>query len=122
MKLRTERDCKFIKDKTMCINIRGDVSPCYALMHAYTCYIYEREKQMYPCYLGNVNDRPLREIWQKRGYINFRETVEDYKFPSCTDCKGLDGCNYTEDNAMDCWGNSPSCAECLWARRIIACP
>lgn len=122
MKLRTERYCKFIKDKTMCINYKGEVSPCYALMHAYKCYIYEREKQMYPCYLGNVNETSLRDIWQKKGYINFRETVEDFKFPSCTDCRGLDGCNYTEDNSMDCWGNSPSCAECLWARRIIACP
>lgn len=122
MKLRTERYCKFVKDKTMSINFRGDVSPCYALMHAYKCYVYGRERQMYPCYIGNVNDKSLKEIWQERGYINFRETVEDYRFPSCTDCKGLDGCNYTEDNSMDCWGNSPSCAECLWARRIIACP
>ena len=23
---------------------------------------------------------------------------------------------------MDCWGNSPSCAECLWSRKLIACP
>lgn len=122
MKLRTERYCKFVKDKSMSINYKGDVSPCYALMHAYKCYIYGREKQMYPCYLGNVKEKSLREIWQQRGYMNFREAVEDFKFPSCTDCKGLDGCNYTEDNAMDCWGNSPSCAECLWSRRIIACP
>mgnify|MGYP000872159639 CR=1 FL=1 len=122
MKLRTERYCKFVKDKTMCINYNGDVSPCYALMHAYNCYVYGRERQMHPCYLGNVNNQTLKEIWQDSGYMNFRETVEDFKFPSCTDCKGLDGCNYTEDNSMDCWGNSPSCAECLWARRIIACP
>lgn len=122
MKLRTERYCKFVKDKTMSINFRGDVSPCYALMHSYKCYIYGREKQIYPCYLGNVNKKTLKEIWLERGFINFRETVEDFKFPSCTDCKSLDGCNYTEDNVMDCWGNSPSCAECLWSRRIIACP
>lgn len=122
MKLRTERYCKFINDKSMSINYKGEVCPCYALMHAYKCYIYGREKQMYPCYIGNVNAKSLKEIWQDRGYINFREAVEDFKFPSCTDCRGLDGCNYTEDNSMDCWGNSPSCAECLWARRIIACP
>lgn len=122
MKLRTERECKFVKDKTMSINFRGDVSPCYALMHAYKCYIYGREKHMYPCYLGNVRERSLQEIWLERGYMNFRETVEDYKFPSCADCKVVDYCNYPLDNSMDCWGNSPSCADCLWARNIIACP
>jgi len=67
MKLRTERYCKFIKDKSMSINFRGDVSPCYALMHSYKCYVYGREKQMNPCYLGNVNIKTLKEIWLERG-------------------------------------------------------
>ncbi len=122
MKLRTERYCKFVEDKSLCINYQGNVSPCYALMHTYHCYIYGRKKQMYPCYMGNVNDKKLQEIWLKSGYVNFRRTVSEYHFPSCTDCKVLDGCNYTDSNEMDCWGNSPSCSECLWARRIIACP
>lgn len=122
MKLRTERHCKFVKDKSLCINYQGNVSPCYALMHTYECYIYGRKKQMYPCYLGNVNEKKLRDIWMDSKYVTFRQTVDEFRFPSCTDCKSLDGCNYTDSNEMDCWGNSPSCAECLWARRIIACP
>ncbi|TWH51848.1 tungsten cofactor oxidoreductase radical SAM maturase [Sporomusa sp. KB1] len=122
MKLRTERYCKFVQDKSLCINHKGNVSPCYPLMHTYQCYVYGRQKQMYPCYLGNVNEKTLREIWMDSGYVNFRQTVNDYRFPSCTDCRMLDGCNYTDSNEMDCWANSPSCAECLWARRIIACP
>ncbi|WHH58602.1 tungsten cofactor oxidoreductase radical SAM maturase [Petroclostridium sp. X23] len=122
MKLRTERSCKFVKDKSFCINYQGNVSPCYALMHSYQCYIYGRKKQMHPCYLGNVNEKKLQEIWMDSGYINFRRVVNENLFPSCTDCKYQDGCSYTESNEMDCWGNSPSCAECLWARRIIACP
>jgi tungsten cofactor oxidoreducase radical SAM maturase len=122
MKLKTERECKFVKDKTMSINFKGEVSPCYALMHAYKCYIYGREKRMNPCYLGNVHEKSLREIWLQRGYMNFRETVEDFKFPSCADCNCVNYCNYTLDNSVDCWSNSPSCADCLWARNIIACP
>ena len=122
MKLRTERSCKFVKDKSLCINYQGNVSPCYALMHTYECYIYGRKKQIYPCYLGNVNEKRLLDIWTDPGYVNFRRAVDENLFPSCTDCKSLDGCNYTESNEMDCWGNSPSCAECLWSRRIIACP
>lgn len=122
MKLRTERYCKFVSEKSLCINCQGYVSPCYAMMHTYQCYIYGRQKEMYPCYLGNVNDKKLSEIWMDHGYVTLRQLVNEFHFPSCTDCKSLDGCCYTESNEMDCWGNSPSCAECLWARRIIACP
>lgn len=122
MKLRTERYCKFVKDKSLCINYQGDVSPCYALMHSYQCYVYGRKKQMLPCYVGNVNENELKEIWTDSGYVNFRRIVSENHFPSCTDCRSKDGCSYTESNEMDCWGNSPSCADCLWARRIIACP
>lgn len=122
MKLRTERTCKFVKDKSLCINYQGNVSPCYALMHTYQCYIYGRKKQMYPYYLGNINEKTLQDIWMDLGYVNFRKTVDDNQFPSCIDCRLLEGCNYTESNEMDCWANSPSCSDCLWARQIIACP
>jgi tungsten cofactor oxidoreducase radical SAM maturase len=122
MKLRTDRYCKFVEDKALTVNSRGDVSPCYALMHPYTCHIYDRKKEIRPCYLGNIRDKSLGEMWTDPGYINFRLAVENFRFPSCTDCKFLEGCTMADDNEMDCWGNSPSCAECLWSRRIIACP
>ncbi|MBP2634490.1 MAG: tungsten cofactor oxidoreductase radical maturase [Firmicutes bacterium] len=122
MKLRTERNCKFIQDKSLCINHKGNVSPCYAFMHTYQCYTYGRKKQMYPYYLGNVDNKRLQDIWMDLEYVNFRNTVGETRFPSCTDCKLLDGCNYTDNNEMDCWANSPSCADCLWGRQIIACP
>ncbi|MCC5912264.1 MAG: tungsten cofactor oxidoreductase radical SAM maturase [Clostridiaceae bacterium] len=122
MKLRTERTCNFVQNQSLCINYLGDVSPCYALMHTYHCYIYGRKKDMYACYVGNVNDKKLQDIWMDSGYVNFRRAANENLFPSCTDCRSLEGCSYTDSNEMDCWGNSPSCAECLWARRIIACP
>ncbi len=122
MKLRTERYCKFVKEKSLCINHQGYISPCYAFMHNYQCFVYGRKKEMKAFYLGNVNEKTLAELWKDPLYVSFRQTVSDYHFPSCTDCKSLDGCNYTESNEMDCWGNSPSCADCLWARRMIACP
>lgn len=122
MKLRTERYCKFVKDKSLCINHKGNISPCYALMHTYQCYIYGRKKQIYPYYLGNVNEKRLQDIWMDFEYVKFRKNVDENYFPSCTDCKFMDGCNYTESNEMDCWANGPSCSDCLWARQIIACP
>ncbi|MDA8233903.1 MAG: tungsten cofactor oxidoreductase radical SAM maturase [Clostridia bacterium] len=122
MKLRTERYCKFIEDKALSVSQEGYVSPCNALLHSYQCYIYGRVKKMKPYRLGNVMEKSLREIWTDAGYAHFRSTVKDFRFPSCTDCRYLDGCSYVDDNEMDCWGNSPSCSECLWARGMIICP
>lgn len=122
MKLRTHRHCKFVTDKAMSINHKGNVSPCYALMHSYRCFVYGRQKEIIPYYIGNVNQKHLPEIWKEEEYVNFRLAVKNFKFPSCTDCKYLEGCSMADSNEMDCWGNSPSCAECLWSRQLIACP
>lgn len=122
MKLRTDRYCKFVEDKAMCVNYKGYVSPCYALMHSYSCFVYGRKKDIIPYYLGNVNDKELAEIWKETEYVNFRLAIKNFRFPSCPDCKYLEGCSMADTNEMDCWGNSPSCAECLWSRQLIACP
>ncbi|GAB6157460.1 tungsten cofactor oxidoreductase radical SAM maturase [Desulfotomaculum varum] len=122
MRIRTDRQCKFVEDNAAAVTYRGEVAPCYALMHAYHCYIYGRKKEISPFYLGNVNESTLGEIWTDPAYVNFRSKLKDFKFPSCTDCKYVDGCSYTDTNESDCWGNNPSCAECLWSRRLIACP
>ncbi|SHF56729.1 tungsten cofactor oxidoreducase radical SAM maturase [Desulforamulus putei DSM 12395] len=122
MKIRTDRQCKFVEDKAAAITYRGEVAPCYALMHSYHCYVYGRKKEILPFYLGNINETPLGDIWIDPAYVNFRNKIKDFRFPSCTDCKYLDGCSYTDTNESDCWGNNPSCAECLWSRRLIACP
>lgn len=122
MRLRTYRCCKFVEDKALCVNHKGDVSPCYALMHSYSCYVYGRKKEIAHYKLGNINEKSLAEIWTDPEYINFRQAIKNFRFPSCPDCKYLEGCSMTESNEMDCWGNSPSCAECLWSRQLIACP
>jgi len=122
MKLRTERYCNFIENKAATITWDGNVAPCYALMHRYKCFIYSREKQIIPQYYGNIKEMTLKDIWMRREYAMFRANVSDFNFPSCTDCEFLEGCTYTVDNQSDCWANSPSCADCLWSRRIIQCP
>lgn len=122
MKLRTDRQCRFVERKAMTVNHQGKVSPCYALMHSYDCYIYGRKKEMKAYFLGDVNEESLRDIWTKPEYVILRNNLEEFNYPSCTDCKYRDGCSFTEDNLGDCWGNSPSCADCLWARGMIVCP
>jgi tungsten cofactor oxidoreducase radical SAM maturase len=122
MKLRTDRYCSFVNNKALTVTRDGNVAPCYALMHRYKCFIYGKEKQIFPYHLGNINESTLKEIWIRPEYALFRVKVGEFNFPSCTDCKLVDGCGYIPDNESDCWGNSPSCGECLWARRMILCP
>ena len=122
MKVRTERKCNFIANKTTVISWDGLVSPCYPLMHSYPCYILGRKKEIFKFTFGDVNKKKLLDIWNSKEYLNFRRKVEVFDFPSCTDCNLAQGCYWSETNEDDCWLNTPSCADCLWARGIILCP
>lgn len=119
MKWGARRRCRFIEDRALVIGWDGGVSPCYALMHSYPYYIYSRLKNVSRYVLGNVREQPLADIWSSEEYVRFRAKVRDFRFVSCVDC-GL-ACTYAEENE-DCWGNAPSCADCLWAQDIVRCP
>ena len=122
MKLRTDRKCNFIKNSSASINWKGEVVPCYPLLHNYQVYIYGRCRDNKSYNYGNVNEKDLKDIWQQDDYVRFRSRVKHGDFPSCTDCKYVDGCSMVEDNSLDCWGNQPTCADCLWYRQLIVCP
>lgn len=122
MKLRTQRNCKFVHDRAVAVTEGGGVSPCYAYMHNHRCYILGREKEIVAHHFGNVNERSLADIWTDPRYAVFRWTVRNSQYPSCTDCRQVDGCRMADSNEADCWGNQPSCGDCLWARELIACP
>jgi tungsten cofactor oxidoreducase radical SAM maturase len=122
MRLRTQRSCRFVENKALAITYQGDISPCYAFMHYYDCYILGRKKSMIAHNFGNIQDRTLKEIWTDPGYATFRWIVRNSQYPSCTDCRQVDGCMMAQTNEGDCWGNQPSCGDCLWARDLIVCP
>ena len=122
MKLKTYRYCNFVESDALAINSQGKVSPCYPGMHDHTVYIYGRKKRHYAYHVGDLMESTIKEIWLNESYIKFRSLVKEGRFPSCTDCKYIEGCSMTDDNLLDCWGNSPSCADCLWYRRMIICP
>ena len=122
MKLETRRSCRFVEGRTAAITWQGEVAPCYALMHSYDCYILGRKKAMTAQSFGNVGQRSLADIWTDPAYATFRWISRTSHYPSCTDCRQVDGCNLAQTNEGDCWGNSPSCGDCLWARGLIVCP
>jgi tungsten cofactor oxidoreducase radical SAM maturase len=120
-RLRTERRCRFIGRDSLTIAWDGQVSPCYPLMHTHSCYVYGRHKTMERYSLGSVWQEGLVSIWASEEYTRFRAKVKCFDFPSCTDCQFVEWCNMASTNTIDCWGNTPSCADCLWARGIIEC-
>ncbi|MCL5256706.1 MAG: tungsten cofactor oxidoreductase radical SAM maturase [Chloroflexi bacterium] len=121
MQLRTRRYCRFVADYSATVAWDGKVSPCSPLMHSYSCYIFGRRKEMSRRVFGDLRESSLFDIWTSEDYMRFRSLVGRFEFPSCPDCQFADGCAMTLGNEIDCWGNSPSCADCLWARDIIRC-
>lgn len=120
--LRTERHCDFVEKKVAVVRWDGEVAPCYRFLHTYPEVIFGREKKVYAYSFGNVRDKSLKEIWTSRDYAWFRFVVKNALYPSCTDCPLVDSCSFVEDTNADCWSNTPSCGDCLWARRIVMCP
>jgi len=112
--------CRFITDGRWAVCSDGQVSPCLALMHSHSYYFRGRNRKVRAYHLGNVNDTPLREIWESPDYRAFRARVRRFDFSPCVDCGG---CDMRATNEQDCFGSGfPSCGECLWAAGLVQCP
>ncbi len=121
MEIKTERLCHFVENDYTYVDVYGDVVPCYRFASNYTEYVFGRKKQIKKHAFGNVNRRPLQDIYNDSAYRDFRHAVKYTLHPSCVDCELRDGCEYIETSEYDCSGFSPSCADCLWNRKIIRC-
>jgi MoaA/NifB/PqqE/SkfB family radical SAM enzyme len=116
----TEGYCRFVGEGAVAVAWDGEVSPCVALMHSYTCYVLRREKMIRRYTLGNVGREEITRIWDRDEYVQFRARVQQFDFSPCAGCGG---CQLAESNEEDCFGNQfPVCGDCLWARGIILCP
>lgn len=119
--LKTERRCRFIEDDATMITASGDVVPCYRFAHDGTEVVYGRSKVIKSHPFGNITKESLKEIYESSVYQNYRSTVLNNHYPSCIDCDLVDGCDMVRDAGADCYGNTPSCADCLWSRNLIYC-
>ncbi len=119
--LKTERRCRFIEDDATMITASGDVVPCYRFAHDGTEVVYGRQKTIKSHTFGNINHQTLEEIYNGPAYEKYRSVVLNNHYPSCIDCDLADGCDMVRDAIADCYGNTPSCADCLWSRNLIYC-
>lgn len=67
-------------------------------------------------------ENSLEDIWNSKAYSQFRKTIYYNLYPSCIDCDLVEGCDMVKSTEVDCYGISPSCADCLWARKFVICP
>jgi len=112
--------CPFIEKGSTAICWDGSVSPCLALMHSHTSYLNERKRRSRRHVVGNVNEHTVSELWSHPDYVTLRERVQSFQFSPCAFCGG---CDFSEANEEDCFGNTfPTCGGCLWAQGIIQCP
>lgn len=111
--------CRFVGEGSAVVSWDGEVSPCIALMHSYTCYIMGRRKSMRRYTVGNVRHEDIKDIWEREDFVHFRKLVQRFDFPPCTTCN----CDLAESNEEDCFMNTfPVCGDCLWAKGVIQCP
>jgi len=120
--LRTQRMCPFIENKAVFIRWDGGVTPCLYYAHNQKTYIDGIERHIKAVIFGNINNESLINIWRSREFTEFRFRTKVQYYPSCFDCIWLEWCDLTRSNELDCWGNSPTCAHCPFARRIAQCP
>lgn len=120
--LKTERRCSFVEEQAAFINAGGEMVPCYRLSHTYKEYVFGREKTVLKHSFGSLHEKHLIDIWESERYSRFRSVVSNNRYPSCIDCDYVEGCDLVKDTSCDCYTGSPSCADCLWSRKLIICP
>lgn len=112
--------CRFVGEGSVAVAWDGEVSPCIALMHSYSCFIMGRRKEIKRYAIGNVAEIKIGDLFSRQDFAGFRERVKSFDFSPCTQCSG---CDLSESNEEDCFGNTfPVCGDCLWAQGIIQCP
>lgn len=121
IRLKTERHCRFVDDETMMITVDGFVVPCYRFAHNGSEVVFGRLKEIKAHTFGHISNQSLSDIWASSDYVIYRNMVLNNLYPSCMDCDLVDGCDMANHAESDCFGNVPSCADCLWSRKIIQC-
>ena len=120
--IKTERHCPFMEKDAVYLTAEGDVAPCIFYAHRWSPIINGIRRTIYPVRFGNIRKEGLMDIWRNEKYVRFRFNIRFSYMPSCLDCKLEAVCTVTRSNMYDCWGISPTCSFCPYARKIVYCP
>jgi putative metalloenzyme radical SAM/SPASM domain maturase len=117
-----ERQCDFIKNRSVFLAWDGHIYPCYMLWHQYKCFFDGREKPVSSKTFGQLPDQDILEIWRSSPYKDFRKEVVEYEFPYCSNCN-LGPCDLisSEGFEYDCFAREVPCGDCPWCMGLMQC-
>jgi len=116
-----ERGCSFIDKNSLVVGADGRVTHCYPFLRSHETYPFGKKHPVAAYAFGHYPNESLLSIWQKPEVSGFRVKARLGLFPYCFECKWLDTCELITRGSTDCYGNVPSCADCLWYHRLIMC-
>lgn len=115
--------CRFMEEDTAFVNVRGDVMPCHFLWHHAAYSMHGEEFKVSARPMGNVADKSLWDIWQKKSFSDFRDEAKEVLYPPCWNCaQGPCPSLLTEQTyGNDCCGSLIPCGHCPWSLGLFAC-
>lgn len=99
-----ERYCPY--EDAVFVRVDGKIVPCSEFAYTHPMFVN--------CHSKLVVEQSLDDAFDKKR----KNLVKN--FPWCGDCQFAEVCWFVEEN-RDCYGNEPSCSECLASVGIVRC-
>jgi len=120
----TRRNCRFMEDRAVFVDVDGSVMPCHPLWHTQTLYMDGEAKKLQRRSFGSIRDHSIVTIWNNDQYRDFREAALSYDYPFCHSCS-LGPCpDITGESTPftnDCFGTTVPCGHCFWCFDGVRC-
>jgi len=118
------RSCPYVAKEAMFIRWDGKVVPCMNYAYTHKTYINEHSRSDEEVIFGDLMRETVKEIWNNPQYAKFRKLLKNMNknIPWCGDCLfSRTNCWFVNSNKMDCYGNTPTCNECLYSVGLTNC-
>ena len=119
-----DRACPYEEKHIIYVRRDGKAAPCMELAYTHPEYVNSHNKLVHEYLIGDVRSESLSKILSNEGFERLREMMKNliHNCPWCGDCPYSElECWFVKDNLLDCYGNSPSCSECLYSVGLASC-
>ncbi|MGQ4891436.1 MAG: radical SAM protein [Candidatus Njordarchaeia archaeon] len=119
-----DRSCPYIDKKAVFVRHDGKVAPCMNYAYTHPTYVNGHIRIDKEVIFGDLNKENFMDIWMNEKFIKFRDMLSNMNknLPWCGDCPySSTGCWFVNTNDMDCYGNEPTCNECLYSIGLSKC-
>ena len=119
-----DRACPYEEKHSIYVRRDGKVAPCMELAYTHPEYVNSHDKQVYEYLIGDIKVESLSTILSSEMFEKLRRMRKNLidNCPWCGDCPYSElECWFVKDNLLDCYGNSPTCSECLYSVGLASC-